>query len=123
MMRLPEHYLNCISRQWRFFFQILLTGLLVLTFGTGPVNVSAAYPEKSIVLLIGFRAGGATDLLGRLVAKGLEKELGVSVMVMNKGGAGGALAYDALHRAKPDGYTLGWVTGSLFTTTNIGNLN
>lgn len=123
MMRRAIKCLNRFPWQKRIFFQMLLTGVLILSFGTDPAKVSAAYPEKTIVLLIGFKAGGATDLLGRLVAKGLEKELGVSVMVMNKGGAGGALAYDALHRAKPDGYTLGWVTGSLFTTTNIGNLN
>ena len=82
----------------------------------------ADYPSKTIKVLIGFKAGGATDLLGRLVAEGLEKELGKPVVVTNKGGAGGALAYDAVRRAKPDGYTLGWVTGSLFTATNIGNV-
>ena len=87
------------------------------------VEALAAYPTKIIRIIVGFKAGGATDLLGRLVAKGLEKELGKSVVVTNKGGAGGALAYDAVRRAKPDGYTLAWVTGSLFTTTNIGNVN
>ncbi len=104
------------------FFQVVLVGVFILSLGLGPTTVSAAWPEKSISLLIGFKAGGTTDLLGRLVGKGLEKELGVSVVVINKGGAGGALAYDEVHRATPDGYTLGWVTGSLFTTTNIGNL-
>ena len=83
----------------------------------------ADYPTKTISMLVGFKAGGATDLLGRLVAKGLEKEFGKPVVVTNKGGAGGALAYDAVRQAKPDGYTLAWVTGSLFTTTNIGNVN
>jgi tripartite-type tricarboxylate transporter receptor subunit TctC len=104
------------------FFQVVLIGVLILLLGLVPTTVSAAWPEKSISLLIGFKAGGATDLLGRLVGKGLEKELGVPVVVINKGGAGGALAYDEVHRAAPDGYTLGWVTGSLFTTTNIGHL-
>jgi len=104
------------------FFQVVLIGVVILSLGLGPTTVSAAWPEKSISLLIGFKAGGATDLLGRLVGKGLEKELGVPVVVINKGGAGGALAYDEVHRAAPDGYTLGWVTGSLFTTTNIGHL-
>lgn len=83
----------------------------------------AAYPTKNIHLIVGFKSGGATDLLGRLVGKGLEKELGNSVVVTNKGGAGGALAYDTVRRANPDGYTLAWVTGSLFTTTNIGNVD
>ncbi len=100
----------------------LLVATLGLTMAAGPGEVSAAYPTKPIRMLVGFRAGGATDLLGRLVAKGLEKELGVPVVVTNKGGAGGALAYNEVRRARPDGYTLGWVTGSLFTTTNIGNV-
>ncbi len=123
MMQSPIKWLNRARWLRQNLLQILLAGVLILSFGADPTKVWAAYPEKTIGLLIGFKAGGATDLLGRLVAKGLERELGVSVMVINKGGAGGALAYDALHRAKPDGYTLGWVTGSLFTTTNIGNLN
>ncbi len=100
----------------------LAIGVLVLSVGTGAERAWADYPTKNIRMLVGFKAGGATDLLGRLVAKGLEKELGVPVVVTNKGGAGGALAYDTVRRAKPDGYTLGWVTGSLFTTTNIGNV-
>ena len=100
----------------------LLVSALGLTMAAVPGEVSAAYPTKTIRMLVGFKAGGATDLLGRLVAKGLEKELGVPVVVTNKGGAGGALAYDEVRRAQADGYTLGWVTGSLFTTTNIGNV-
>ena len=99
-----------------------LTGMLILLLGLCPAEAPAEYPEKTVNLLVGFGAGGATDLLGRLVSEGLEKELGAAVVVINKPGAGGALAYDEVHRAKPDGYTLGWVTGSLFTTTGIGNL-
>lgn len=104
-------------------FQIALVTVLFFLFAPGPTMVSAQWPEKPVNLLIGFKAGGATDLLGRLVAEALEKELGMPVVVINKGGAGGALAYDEVHRAANDGYTLGWVTGSLFTTTNIGHLN
>jgi len=119
---IPHLHMGAVRNPMKF-FQAVLVGVLVLSLGLCPTTVSAAWPEKPISLLIGFKAGGATDLLGRLVAKGLEKELGVSVVVINKGGAGGALAYDEVHRTTPDGYTLGWVTGSLFTTTNIGNLD
>ena len=121
--RKPVNYLNCANRFGQFLLQVLLIGILILPLGKGARTVCAGYPEKTVSLLIGFKAGGATDLMGRLVGKGLETELGVPVMVINKGGAGGALAYNNLHEARPDGYTLGWVTGSLFTTTNIGNLN
>lgn len=102
----------------------LAVGLLLLlsvVIGTG--KASAAYPDKPIRLMVGFPAGDTTDLLGRLIAKGMEDILRVPVVVTNKPGAGGALAHEEVRRSHPDGHTLGWVTGSLFTTTNIGNVD
>lgn len=96
--------------------------LLLLSVVIGAGKASAAYPDKPVRLVVGFKAGDTTDLLGRLVAKGMEEIFKSPVVVTNKPGAGGALAYDEVRRAKADGYTLGWVTGSLFTTTNIGNV-
>jgi tripartite-type tricarboxylate transporter receptor subunit TctC len=57
-------------------------------------------------MVIPFAAGGTTDLLGRIVAEGLTKSLGQSVIVDNKGGAGGNLGAAEVARAQPDGYTL-----------------
>jgi tripartite-type tricarboxylate transporter receptor subunit TctC len=102
----------------RHFFVVIACSLFILAAG----KAAAEYPNDPITLVIGFKAGGATDLLGRIIGKGLEEELRVPVIIVNKAGAGGALAYEEIRRAKPDGLTLGWVTGSLFTTTNIGNL-
>ncbi len=68
-----------------------------------------AFPEKgkSITFIIPWAAGGPTDVGGRLLASGLEKELGVPVQVVNKEGAGSQVGISALAKAKPDGYTIG----------------
>jgi len=67
------------------------------------------YPTKPITLIVSFAAGGGTDLGARLLTPYLEKELGVPVVVENKPGGGGWVGYSELLKAKPDGYTLGYV--------------
>jgi tripartite-type tricarboxylate transporter receptor subunit TctC len=87
--------------------------LLALCFVTaGPGASRADYPEKTIKLLVPFPAGGAVDIVGRVVAQKLADELGKAVVVENKAGAGGILATDALAKSAPDGHTL------LLTTPN-----
>ena len=70
---------------------------------------AAGFPEKgkAIQMLVGFAAGGTTDVGARMLASGLEKEFGTSVLVVNKPGASSQIAYTALTQAKPDGYTIG----------------
>ncbi len=69
--------------------------------------VSADYPQKgkTITLIIPHEAGGAPDVAGRLLASGLEKELGVPVVVVNKPGASTQIGLTQLVQSKPDGYT------------------
>ena len=71
------------------------------------------YPDRPITLLIPFAAGGATDVLARLVAEKLRERLGQPVIVVNRPGAGGEIAVDQVRRAPADGYTL-LVTSSNF---------
>jgi tripartite-type tricarboxylate transporter receptor subunit TctC len=71
---------------------------------------SANYPNKPIQLLVGYDAGGPTDTGARLIAKELEKKLDTTITVVNRPGAGSQIAYTALTKAKPDGYTMGAVT-------------
>lgn len=66
-----------------------------------------AWPDRPIELIVGFAAGGGTDLTARTLATYMEKELGQSVVVVNKPGASGGLGLSYVARAKPDGYTLG----------------
>ncbi len=65
-----------------------------------------AYPSKSIKLIVPFAAGGNTDVVGRLTAAFMQTELGVSVIVENRAGAGGISGTDATAKSAPDGYIL-----------------
>src|SRR5690606_17829238 len=71
----------------------------------------AAYPERPITLIHGFGAGGNADSVARVLAAGLEKELGQTVVVEPRTGAGGTIASSFVSKATPDGYTLIMLTG------------
>lgn len=64
------------------------------------------YPTRPVSLVIGFGAGGPTDVIGRLVAQQLGEKLGQSVVVENRPGANGLIALRYVKKARPDGYTL-----------------
>lgn len=66
-----------------------------------------AWPDKPIEIVVGFAAGGGTDITARLLAPHLAKALGGTVLVVNKPGASGAIALAHVANAQPDGYTLG----------------
>lgn len=78
-----------------------------------PSLALAAYPDRAITLLIGYAPGGLTDVMVRLVAQHLSRELGQSVVVENRSGAATALANTAVAQARPDGHTLLIGTNSL----------
>jgi tripartite-type tricarboxylate transporter receptor subunit TctC len=82
--------------------------VMAISLMASPVG-AADFPQKgkAVQMLIGFAAGGSTDVGARILAGGLEKELGTSVVVVNKPGASSQIAYTALTQAKPDGYTIG----------------
>lgn len=69
-------------------------------------GANAAYPEKPITLVIGYTAGGPTDVVGRFLAQGLEKQLNQTVVVENRPGANAVVALQYVKRAPADGYTL-----------------
>ena len=72
-----------------------------------PVRATAQdCPIKAITIVVPFTAGGPTDVLTRLVAQAMAKDLGQPVVVENLGGAGGSIAQAKVARAPADGYTL-----------------
>jgi tripartite-type tricarboxylate transporter receptor subunit TctC len=77
-----------------------------------PTSAQDGYPNKAITMIVPFAAGGTTDVVGRIVAEGLRQILGQTVVVDNRGGAGGSIGTAAIAKAPPDGYTIGMGTAS-----------
>jgi tripartite-type tricarboxylate transporter receptor subunit TctC len=82
--------------------------LVVAQTGSG----LAEYPERPIRLVLPFPAGGAVDIVTRVIAAKMSEDLGKTFVIENKAGAGGIVATDAVAKSQPDGYTL------LITTPN-----
>ena len=96
------------------FFKYVVIALAALGGALGARAASAQpYPARDITFIVAFAPGGVADTLARFVGKGLSERLGRTVVVENRGGAGGNIAAAAVARAAPDGYTL------LVTTTAV----
>lgn len=80
-----------------------------------------AYPDKQITLICPLAAGGGSDTISRLFAAAMEKELGVSVIVENKPGAGAGIGLEAIAAAENDGYTIGYIPAEVTTVEAMGN--
>jgi tripartite-type tricarboxylate transporter receptor subunit TctC len=79
---------------------------MLATFAAAPAALAQAYPTKPVTIVVGYPAGGSTDLTGRTLGDALAKQLGVPVVIENLGGAGGAIGAQKVASAAPDGYTL-----------------
>src|SRR6185369_9905691 len=78
-------------------------------------GAAAAFPEKPVKFIVPFAAGGATDIVARLLAQKLTEAWGQSVVVENKTGAGGNIGADLVAKAPADGYTLLFTSGAIVT--------
>jgi tripartite-type tricarboxylate transporter receptor subunit TctC len=91
---------------------------VALVAALGSAGASAQqYPTRPINLIVAFPAGGSTDIGARVVAGIAEKMIGQPIVVVNKGGAGGQVGWTELARAKPDGYTIGFLNLPATNTT------
>ena len=101
---------------------------ITLAAGLASLTMSAAvwaqdYPTQSIEMVVPYAAGGATDVIARLVATDLPAELGQPVVVVNKPGAGTTLAGFEMSRANPDGYKIYMTTAAHTISASLyGNL-
>lgn len=90
----------------------LLATLVLCALPGASVYADESYPNRPITLIVPFVAGGSTDLIARLIAQHAGAQLGQTIIVENKGGAGGSLGMAAVKRSKPDGYTIGMASVS-----------
>jgi tripartite-type tricarboxylate transporter receptor subunit TctC len=93
--------------------------LFFVLIGCGSAFAQSEYPNKPVRLVVGFAAGGISDVLGRAMAIPLSKQLGQQVIVENKPGAGTTIAGDFTVKSAPDGYML-WLQD---ITTHAINAN
>lgn len=103
----------CIYSFYRRLFVALLGALSLFSV---PSLAHETYPNRPINMVVPFPPGGFSDTIARLVAPALERALGATVVIVNRGGAGGAIGAAAAAKSKPDGYTI------LFTLSSISTL-
>jgi tripartite-type tricarboxylate transporter receptor subunit TctC len=86
--------------------------ILAAAIAAGLATASPAraddYPSRPITMIIPLAVGGSTDVLGRIIAKGMSEALGQTVVVENVSGAAGVIGVTKAERSEPDGYTIQW---------------
>jgi tripartite-type tricarboxylate transporter receptor subunit TctC len=105
--------------------RIFVAGLVV-GFAVAPLVASAqGYPAKPVRFIVPFPPGGATDISARIVGQKLSEMWGQTVVIENRGGAGGNVGAVEAAKAAPDGYTLFFPSGSVMTANEhiYANMN
>jgi tripartite-type tricarboxylate transporter receptor subunit TctC len=97
--------------------RLLVAAVGVVALASTMVRAADNYPSRPVQLIIPFAAGGPTDIVGRIMAARMSELLGQSIVVEDRGGAGGNIGADAVAKSAPDGYTL------LFATVSTNAIN
>src|SRR5688572_27102800 len=85
-------------------------------------SFAQTYPSRTIRVIVPLAPGGGTDLVTRLVAQKMSEQLGVSIIVDNRGGGGTVIGTELLARAAPDGYTLAAAAAELSINPSLRKL-
>ena len=96
----------------------LAAATLFSTQGAGLVAAAEKFPDRPVMFTVPFPPGGPTDAMARILATELTKELGQSVIVANRAGAGGNIGAEFVARAKPDGYNIMFGTSGPLAINN-----
>jgi tripartite-type tricarboxylate transporter receptor subunit TctC len=89
-----------------------------------PAAAADNYPSRPIRMIVAYPTGGISDTVARALGERLSAQMGTSVVVENKAGAGGSIGIDAVAKAAPDGYTLGFASTSPLTLNpHVGHVN
>lgn len=100
--------------QRRHFTAAAVCGAALAALAATPAQAQADWPSQTVTIIVPFAPGGTTDIVGRALAAGLTRQLGQTVVVENKPGAGGTLGLVEMQRTKPDGYRLTLVPVGVF---------
>jgi tripartite-type tricarboxylate transporter receptor subunit TctC len=100
---------DMMKRDWLAVLAAIVAAAIVL--GAAPA-LAQKYPDKPVRMIIPFAPGGGTDVLARFLSSKLSEGLGVSLVIENRGGAGGTLGTEVAARSAPDGYTVLFTSAS-----------
>ena len=91
-------------------FSVLISSLALLAAGSSQQALAqGAFPQREVTIVVPFNPGGASDMTARIIAKGMESELGKPVVVVNKAGGSGGVGMSMVARSAADGYTISYI--------------
>jgi len=96
-----------------FFGLVCLNGILL------PYSWGQSYPSKTITMIVPHGVGGGGDVAARILGAGMQRNLGVNIVIKNITGGGNIIGLSALWRSKPDGYTIGMTYAQMASTSHI----
>ncbi|WP_066734654.1 tripartite tricarboxylate transporter substrate binding protein [Cupriavidus sp. D384] len=98
--------------------------ITLMASAAAPTLAADNYPSRPIRMIVAYPTGGISDAVARALGEKLSVQMGTSVVVENKAGAGGSIGIDAVAKAAPDGYTLGFASTSPLTLNpHVGRVN